>query len=896
MAIHYEWYHFVISAGFILSLYPLYLIISHLCKKNENNDDMQAMHQAEQPKISMDQIKGWGHTVPDTVGNLANLQDNDESYEEFLELSDPQKKAVVQAIVRGTVADGDVKGNLSDDGYIRRPSTQKNLSIDAHAMDQDGQRDSSAANEFLELSPRQTKALVEAIKSEMEFDRFVQNDQNENRFVQNEDKDDANNQSFDNLKLNSSTATPRENDSNRYPQNRLERETMRSRPSDFRRKIYGAWQSMNDKEKVNASDSISGLQGVDVDHVRETMRARPSEFRRKIHDAWESINGKEKEVGRESLGEQKITDVHSVRETMRARPSEFRRKIHDAWEELHDKESMLARESMRSRPSEFRGMIHDAWERMNDKEKNVVRESMGDQEKGLDVQGVRETMRARPSEFRRKIHDAWESMNAKEKMVARKSLNAKEKMVARESLGGQQITDVQNIRETMRARPSEFRRKSPDAWESMPANMKMVVHDPVPLETDEVNEQINRLKKQLRESASQRKKQETDRGMSRANLVPATGQLRQDDNGNRQSSRNFRNTRKFSQFSETAPRNDIRNDSNGVFLQDPQHRQSHRRSAVPDQKIERLTEQLRDVMANVEHLNGKLAKSAHSQQFHENKMMEMENELESVKRNAVLERESATHSDFMQTQREMIKQRRPMDAEVMNEQMDGPTLSRGHAGNDPRNDLTEQLTMLMAMVEHLNEKLAKSTNSQQFHQDKVMEMEKELEYIKRKAARTHEEATHSDFMKKQMEMIKQRKSECMCQPTIPCNCCDTPEHSEPICTALEFDALKAKDMINGLVQRLQILDMQCIDCETTKVNGAWDDGRGAICRNPETICQPICQCCDVVECPKQTGSDFDSLRTADMFSNLVQRFRMMKARSKERRKTKINVPWYDGIC
>ena len=78
------------------------------------------------------------------------------------------------------------------------------------------------------------------------------------------------------------------------------------------------------------------------------------------------------------------------------------------------------RETMRARPSEFRGMIHDAWERMNTKEKNVVRESMGDQEKGLDVQGVRETIRARPSEFRGIIHDAWEKLHDKDEKPVEK--------------------------------------------------------------------------------------------------------------------------------------------------------------------------------------------------------------------------------------------------------------------------------------------------------------------------------------------------------------------------------------------------------------------------------------------------------------------------------------------
>ena len=95
--------------------------------------------------------------------------------------------------------------------------------------------------------------------------------------------------------------------------------------------------------------------------ARETMRSRPSEFRDMIRDAWERMNDKEKDVVRESMGDQENgLDVQAVRETMRARPSEFRRKIHDAWENLHEKASTAARETMRSRPSEFRGIIHDA--------------------------------------------------------------------------------------------------------------------------------------------------------------------------------------------------------------------------------------------------------------------------------------------------------------------------------------------------------------------------------------------------------------------------------------------------------------------------------------------------------------------------------------------------------
>ena len=73
---------------------------------------------------------------------------------------------------------------------------------------------------------------------------------------------------------------------------------------------------------------------------RETMRSRPNEFRGMIHNAWESMNAKEKNVVRESMGDQQGLDVQAVRETMRARPSEFRRKIHDAWENLHDRGSM----------------------------------------------------------------------------------------------------------------------------------------------------------------------------------------------------------------------------------------------------------------------------------------------------------------------------------------------------------------------------------------------------------------------------------------------------------------------------------------------------------------------------------------------------------------------------
>ena len=280
----------------------------------------------------------------------------------------------------------------------------------------------------------------------------------------------------------------------------------KSMKSDDSKHPQSAWENMHDEEQVlsamaSSTPSVKASSRQSSGHgskqnKRNSMRARPIDFQRKIHDAWEKMNAKEKKIVEDSINDQDDIadiDVHLVRETMRARPSEFRRKIHNAWESMHDEEQILSarassgnmdkRETMRSRPGDFQRKIHEAWEKMNAKERMIVKDNMNDQD-DVDVRVVRETMRARPSDFRRKIHTAWESMHDEEQVLSAKasstpSIRASKtpSIKASSRHSSSHGSGYMDKRETMRSRPSDFRRKIHDAWESMNAKEKMIVKD-----------------------------------------------------------------------------------------------------------------------------------------------------------------------------------------------------------------------------------------------------------------------------------------------------------------------------------------------------------------------------------------------------------------------------------
>ena len=112
------------------------------------------------------------------------------------------------------------------------------------------------------------------------------------------------------------------------------RETMRTRPSEFRQKIHDAWENMNNQEKMIVTENMQQI--LNEVQARESMRARPSEFRRNIHDAWENMNNKEEIIVTDNRTGQENLIGRQARETMRARPSEFRRKINDAWNSMNE--------------------------------------------------------------------------------------------------------------------------------------------------------------------------------------------------------------------------------------------------------------------------------------------------------------------------------------------------------------------------------------------------------------------------------------------------------------------------------------------------------------------------------------------------------------------------------